>query len=57
MIDPIEAAFAKQLGSPEEYKPGTWGPRRALDLIEMDGRRWLHALNGQAEEPIIACSL
>lgn len=23
------------------YQPGTWGPRKAFDLIEQDGRKWL----------------
>ncbi len=56
VIDPIEAAFGKGLVPPQTYTPGTWGPKRATDLIEMDGKRWLHAQNGEAE-PIIACSL
>jgi hypothetical protein len=28
-----------------------------MDLIEHDGRRWLHAAGDEAPEPIIACSL
>ncbi|MDB5302916.1 MAG: glucose-6-phosphate 1-dehydrogenase [Phycisphaerales bacterium] len=55
VIDPIEQGWAKSTRAPEEYPPGTWGPKRATDLIEMDGRRWMH-LNGEAE-PIVACSL
>jgi glucose-6-phosphate 1-dehydrogenase len=55
VIDPIERAWAESGSPPEEYKPGTWGPRRAFDLIESDGRRWLHS--GDESEPILACSL
>ena len=42
-------------GAETAYAPGTWGPKRAADLIEMDGRRWLH-LNGEAD-PVVACSI
>jgi len=56
VIDPIEKAIEQKSAPPEEYKPGSWGPRRAFDLIELDGRRWLGS-NGETEEPIIACSL
>jgi glucose-6-phosphate 1-dehydrogenase len=55
VIDPIEQGWAESKNPPQEYAPGTWGPKRAMDLIELDGRRWLHS--GDAEEPIIACSL
>ena len=55
VIDPIEAAWAQSKAHPEEYKPGTWGPKKAFDLIEQDGRRWLHSKD--EAEPIIACSL
>jgi glucose-6-phosphate 1-dehydrogenase len=55
VIDPIEAAWAKAKTSPEEYKPGTWGPKKSFELIEHDGRRWLHSKD--EAEPIIACSL
>lgn len=56
VIDPIEQGWAESKSPPREYAPGTWGPKRAMDLIELDGRRWLHSSNGDAE-PIIACSL
>lgn len=36
-IDPLAAA----LGKPHLYKPGSWGPKEAHELIEKDGRRWL----------------
>lgn len=55
VIDPIEQHWAKSTKPPEQYAPGTWGPKRANDLIELDGRRWMHS-TGEAE-PIIACSL
>ena len=56
VIDPIEKGWAMSKLPPEEYTPATWGPKRAMDLIEMDGRRWLHSGDGEPE-PIIACSL
>ncbi len=56
IIDPIEQGWAKSETPPQEYKPGSWGPKQAIDLIEMDGRRWLYSADGESE-PIIACSL
>jgi len=55
VIDPIEETWAKSNKPPQQYAPNTWGPKAAMDLIELDGRRWLHS--GADEEPIIACSL
>jgi glucose-6-phosphate 1-dehydrogenase len=57
VIDPIEQGWRESKNAPQEYAPGSWGPKRAFDLIEHDGRRWLHAANGSGPEPIIACSL
>ncbi|MGH7213170.1 MAG: glucose-6-phosphate dehydrogenase [Tepidisphaeraceae bacterium] len=56
VIDPVEQGWAKSKLAPEEYAPGSWGPKRAHGLIEMDGRRWMHGQNG-TPEPIIACAL
>lgn len=44
IIDPIEAAW--QSGKPPlvTYKPGTWGPKEADELIEKDKRVWLAPL-------------
>jgi glucose-6-phosphate 1-dehydrogenase len=56
VVDPIEKGWEQSRHPPQEYAPGTWGPKRAMDLIEMDGRRWMHSGNGEAD-PIIACSL
>jgi glucose-6-phosphate 1-dehydrogenase len=55
VIDPVEQGWKQSKNPPEPYAPGSWGPKRAMDLIERDGRRWLHA--SDAPEPIIACSL
>ncbi len=55
VIDPIEEAWAKSNTAPQQYAPNTWGPKAAMDLIEMDGRRWLHS--SADDEPIVACSL
>ena len=56
VIDPIEQGWARSKQEPQLYTPGSWGPKRALDLIEHDGRRWLQNSNGETD-PIIACSL
>jgi glucose-6-phosphate 1-dehydrogenase len=56
VIDPIEQGWQQSKLPPQEYAPGTWGPKRAMDLIEHDGRRWLHT-GDNAAEPIVACSL
>jgi glucose-6-phosphate 1-dehydrogenase len=55
VVDPIEQGWAAGANPPKPYEPGTWGPKAALDLIEHDGRRWLHS--GDESEPVIACSL
>jgi len=39
ILDPIEEFWAT-LGQPEQYKPGTWGPSSADELLERDGRTW-----------------
>ena len=57
VIDPIEQGWAQSKSPPQDYAPGSWGPRKALDLIELDGRRWLHSGADDEAEPIIACSL
>ena len=56
VIDPIEKAWAQSKNKPEEYAPGSWGPKKAMDLIELDGRRWIQGSDGEAE-PILACPL
>jgi glucose-6-phosphate 1-dehydrogenase len=56
VIDPIERGWQRSTSrAPEPYVPGSWGPRRAMDLIEMDGRRW--AQNNDEPQPIIACAV
>jgi glucose-6-phosphate 1-dehydrogenase len=41
-VDTIEAGWhTNPAENPmETYDPGTWGPRRAEELIERDGRSW-----------------
>jgi glucose-6-phosphate 1-dehydrogenase len=56
VIDPIEQGWTESAQSPFEYAPGSWGPKQAMDLIELDGRRWLH-VNGADTEPVVACAL
>jgi glucose-6-phosphate 1-dehydrogenase len=56
VIDPIEQQWQKSKAMPDEYAPGTWGPKSAMELIELDGRRWLHS-GDKDVEPIIACKL
>jgi glucose-6-phosphate 1-dehydrogenase len=55
VIDPIEQGWRESKTPPHPYAPGSWGPQRSLDLIERDGRRWLH--NGTAPDPVLACAL
>jgi glucose-6-phosphate 1-dehydrogenase len=57
VIDPIEQGWAASPKPPEQYTPGSWGPQKAMDLIELDGRRWAQGTDGDQPEPIIACSL
>src|SRR5438552_4551568 len=56
VIDPVEQGWKQSQRAPEEYVTGTWGPKRAMDLIELDGRRWLHS-NGTEAEPVVACAI
>ncbi|MDQ2661719.1 MAG: glucose-6-phosphate dehydrogenase (NADP(+)), partial [Actinomycetota bacterium] len=39
ILDPIEEFWATQ-GRPDEYRPGTWGPASADELLARDGRSW-----------------
>jgi glucose-6-phosphate 1-dehydrogenase len=39
ILDPIEEYWATQ-GQPEQYRPGTWGPASADELMARDGRTW-----------------
>jgi glucose-6-phosphate 1-dehydrogenase len=57
VIDPIEQAWAKSNAALPEYVPGSWGPKQAMALIELDGRRWRHTSDSGEPEPIIACTL
>ena len=40
ILDPIAEFWAKQPGQPEQYRPGTWGPSSADDMLSRDGRAW-----------------
>ena len=39
ILDPIEEYWATR-GQPEQYRPGTWGPASADELLARDGRVW-----------------
>jgi glucose-6-phosphate 1-dehydrogenase len=39
ILDPIEEFWGTQ-GQPEQYRPGTWGPDSADELLARDGRVW-----------------
>ncbi|MEY4993873.1 MAG: hypothetical protein RIS82_995 [Actinomycetota bacterium] len=39
ILDPIEEYWATQ-GQPEQYRPGTWGPSSADEMLARDGREW-----------------
>jgi glucose-6-phosphate 1-dehydrogenase len=40
ILDPIEEYWAKTGGPLEQYRPGTWGPASADELLARDGRTW-----------------
>ncbi len=40
ILDPIEDYWASLGGPLEQYKPGTWGPASADELLARDGRTW-----------------
>ena len=39
-IEPILKAWEMTGTAPQAYKAGTWGPSKAIALIERDGRTW-----------------
>jgi len=39
ILDPIEEFWSNQ-GQPDQYRPGTWGPASADELLARDGRTW-----------------
>ncbi len=55
VLDPVVDAWANDKSPPQQYQPGSWGPKKSFDLIENDGRRWMYS-TGEVE-PVIACSL
>lgn len=40
ILDPIEEYWESQGGPLEQYRPGTWGPPSADELLARDGRVW-----------------
>ena len=41
VVDPIGRGWAAgKAAEPQAYAPGSWGPQKAMDLIEADGRQW-----------------
>ena len=44
IIDPIEEVWQSSKSKLTLYKPGTWGPSQADDLIKADSRHWLAPL-------------
>lgn len=39
ILDPIVSHWEKK-GKPEQYRPGTWGPASADEMMARDGREW-----------------
>lgn len=39
ILDPIVSYWEKK-GKPEQYRPGTWGPNAAEEMMANDGREW-----------------
>ncbi len=52
LIDPIAEVWESR-GTPPltTYKPGTWGPPEADELLARDGRMWMHEEAGHAHKP------
>ncbi|MBI2326695.1 glucose-6-phosphate dehydrogenase [Candidatus Curtissbacteria bacterium] len=44
IIDPIREVWDHDQPKLATYKPGSWGPKEADDLIAKDGRQWLQPL-------------
>jgi glucose-6-phosphate 1-dehydrogenase len=40
LLEPVLGAWSSGVSPIEEYEAGSWGPERATDLIERDGREW-----------------
>ena len=58
VVDPILEGWHQQDAAgkgPQEYEPGSWGPKAALDLIRRDNREWIQGQD--QDEPTIACSI
>ena len=39
ILDPVIEHWAAS-GAPEDYRPGSWGPEGAAELLARDGRAW-----------------
>jgi glucose-6-phosphate 1-dehydrogenase len=53
VLDPVEQAWAKSKSEPQPYAPGSWGPPKAMELLERDGRQWMHTTE---VEPVVGCA-
>jgi glucose-6-phosphate 1-dehydrogenase len=53
VLDPFERAWAKNKSEPQQYAPGSWGPHKAMELLERDKRQWMHT---SEVEPIVGCA-
>ncbi|MGO1393174.1 glucose-6-phosphate dehydrogenase [Agrococcus casei] len=40
ILDPVEEHWASLDEAPEQYEPGSWGPKSADELLARDGRHW-----------------
>jgi glucose-6-phosphate 1-dehydrogenase len=40
ILDPFEKYWASLGEQPEPYRPGSWGPASADELLARDGRTW-----------------
>jgi glucose-6-phosphate 1-dehydrogenase len=40
ILDPILGYWASLPGQPEEYEPGSWGPKGADAILARDGFSW-----------------
>ena len=58
VVDPVLAGWRmldEKGERPEEYAPGSWGPKAGFALIEKDNRHWIESEG--IPEPVQACSI
>ncbi len=58
VVDPIGRAWATgKAAEPQEYTPGTWGPAKATEMVEHDGRQWSPEGKAANAATVTACAV